>query len=72
MRVIDADGHIIETPYLAEIAKFMPAGQTNIFPALDHLHGQHFRKSLRSGPRVGPDGPSVRSVDVTVFDFSRG
>ena len=71
MRVIDADGHIIETPYLEEIAKFMPRGQTAIFPALDHLHGQHFRKSLRSGPRVGPDAKAwLEFLDEADVDWT--
>lgn len=68
MRVIDADGHIRENH--DEIAKFMPNGSRDIFPALDHLHGQHFRKS-RSGAGVAPDASEwVEFLDETGVDWT--
>ncbi len=40
MRIIDADGHVLDGSHAEEIAKYLPAGNQKpyIFPALDHLH----------------------------------
>jgi predicted TIM-barrel fold metal-dependent hydrolase len=40
MRIIDADGHVMDGYHMDDIARYMPAGhqRAQIFPALDHLH----------------------------------
>jgi uncharacterized protein len=60
MKIIDADGHVFDTAYLEEIAKYMPKGSqsSNIFPAIDHLHHYYI-----GGSRGGGIRPAIQNPD---------
>jgi predicted TIM-barrel fold metal-dependent hydrolase len=54
-RIIDADGHVMERGGDKDIGSYMPAGNRggNLFPALDHQHGQHLRPAAENGEGGG-------------------
>ena len=56
MRIIDADGHVMEQTFTEELRKYMPEGSQRgqVFPAFDHLHGFYLRGATGAQGAAGP------------------
>lgn len=70
MQIIDADGHIVESAYADEIAKYMPGNQgRSIFPPLDHFHTFYLRPD--STPFPCPDASEwLEFLDEVGIDWT--
>lgn len=71
MRIIDADGHVMDGTQMDELAKYMPKGnQRPVFPVLDHLHFT-FLRAGRAGTFANPDaGDWVEFLDDVGIDWT--
>jgi predicted TIM-barrel fold metal-dependent hydrolase len=72
MRIIDADGHVNDRPYMGEISKYMPPGnRTEVFPSFDHIHF-HYLEGGEKRSRTGIIGPAewVDFLDQTEIEWT--